>query len=511
MALAKGGFLSALLATVVGLCLLVPAQSGAVQSAGAGRRTSEHELKDAEEEHKAPEKKEHGEPAQEEHGAPAEGGEHGEPAEGGEHGEPAEHHVTETTLTASILLFGFLIFDIVLLYLVNWADPNVRSYMYKMISTTVSIFSAVLLNQAIRSIVLEQILCSPFPRGFNITITPTIEILVGLAQFVTCFTGVNVACWYFRKSLVLHAVEVIGGHLTAFSGVAFFGHIQEVCEESKVHVAVVFLAAIVFMVLCRALSYNIRKACFDDNSRYATVLHESINAHESNDAHESHNAHAESHWLEAVVEAEDDAAGIILSFLMAQALAYYIADFLPPLEGPGSRMPASHWKIIHLFDASLLFLAGLMMATWAHQRWMKKQNKGHENHEKHQHRTRFFKSVQHFLAMSMSWCLLLSAIWSVSLLNLFKNAHMTFVLAAFIVTALSVLCVIALDVLADLLDSFEGHESRKTELVASPEGDDDANQFGPSSAALDNMEQVVRMIIGAFGLLVGLSWEKAFD
>ena len=71
--------------------------------------------------------------------------------------EAEEEKVAPVTITVAVLLLGFLVFDMVLLQLVNWDDPNVRSYIYKTISATLSIFCAVLLNGATFALVLAYL------------------------------------------------------------------------------------------------------------------------------------------------------------------------------------------------------------------------------------------------------------------------------------------------------------------------------------------------------------------
>ncbi|CAE8689740.1 unnamed protein product [Polarella glacialis] len=489
MSMPKWRLAAALLATAVAVWLLAPAPPGGAETARASSsgyqvlgdfenepEKSSHGGGGPAKEHSAGEEEKasgHREPAGAEgegHGEPEEAAEgHEEAAEGGE-GE--EHEVTGVTRTVSYLLFGFLVFDIVLLYLVNWQDANVRSYIYKMITTTVSIFCAVLLNQAIRSFILEQILPSPFPRGLSIKVTPTIEILVGLGLFVFFFAAVNVNCYLLRDSSFLFAVEGIGGHLAAFSGVAFFGHMQEMMEDSREMVAATFLASMLWMGTCSSISFRARqhfvrgqKKQHADNAKdssggaYASMIHGGTH-------------HEEELWRECAVEAEDDATSIIMSFLVSQALALYISDELPALEGPG-KMPTDKSQITHLYMASGGFLACLMLATWAlHKANMAKKTSSAEHARPEdaepKRKDRIIKTLQNWLAMSMSWCLLLSAIWTVSACKFFTNSHMDFIFGAKI--------------------------KRK-------------KQRGRQSSA----PKVLRMIIAALGLLVGLSWEKAFD
>jgi len=535
MSMPKWRLAAALLATAVAVWLLAPAPPGGAETTRASSsgyqvlgdfenepEKSSHGGGGPAKEHSAGEEEKasgHREPAGAEgegHGEPEEAAEgHEEAAEGGE-GE--EHEVTGVTRTVSYLLFGFLVFDIVLLYLVNWQDANVRSYIYKMITTTVSIFCAVLLNQAIRSFILEQILPSPFPRGLSIKVTPTIEILVGLGLFVFFFVAVNVNCYLLRDSSFLFAVEGIGGHLAAFSGVAFFGHMQEMMEDSREMVAATFLASMLWMGTCSSISFRARqhfvrgqKKQHADNAKdssggaYASMIHGGTH-------------HEEELWRECAVEAEDDATSIIMSFLVSQALALYISDELPALEGPG-KMPTDKSQIIHLYMASGGFLACLMLATWAlHKANMAKKTSSAEHARPEdaepKSKDRIIKTLQNWLAMSMSWCLLLSAIWTVSACKFFTNSHMDFIFGAFLVTALSVISVITLDHFADILgDSSEDQAkeaARKAELCAQS-ADPEASELLAGAAELGNMEQVLRMIIAALGLLVGLSWEKAFD
>merc|ERR1712113_1078306 len=76
---------------------------------------------------------------------------------------------------------------------------------------------------------------------------------------------------------------------------------------------------------------------------------------------------------------------------------------------------------------------------------------------------------------------------------------MYFVSAAFVVSALAVLCIIILDRVADRLEQRSDTEAQRL-----------LKRF-EAEHLHSGLHRGLRIIISALGLCVGLSWEKAFD
>lgn len=446
---------------------------------------------------------------------------------GGVEREEKKEQLTAVTMTVSTLLFGFLIFDIVLLYLVNYPDAHVRSSIYNMISTTVSIFCAVLMNQAVRGFFLEQILPAPFPRGFGIKVHMREESLVGALLFLATFATMNWLCWRWRHHMrSVHTVEGIGSHLVAFAGVAFFGHLLHQAESSLFWMMAVIAFASVALLACRDAAARVRQY-WVETEKHETYL-EMAAITESHDLSPrttvSRIAHEKSHeWGHAIIEAEDEATSIILSFLVVQAFAQTEVGMMPPVEGPGSQaqMPQK-WNHI----VNMLYLAGIFLSCLAASAIL--GNVDHDNSGSTSFRERVVKCSRAFFANGMSWCILWVCTWSINEAHWFQDAHMNFVSTAFVLSALCVSIVIVLDKLADNLES-RSAESKSTSMARqiSPEAELDDDEIekeertaqtylrnlltNETGKGLSSLHQSLRTVIHALGLVVGLSWEKAFD
>lgn len=429
------------------------------------------------------------------------------------------------TMTVSTLLFGFLVFDIVLLYLVNYRDSHVRSSIYNMISATVSIFCAVLMNQAVRSFFLEQILPSPFPRGFHIKVQLREEVLVGALLFVTTFATTNWLCWRWRDhTRLVHAVEGIGSHLVAFAGVAFFGHLLDQAESSLFWMMAVIAFAVIALLACRDIAARVRNN-WDDAAKHVSYS-EMPALTEAGDLSLGPTVTTRAHhnmreWSHAIVEAEDEATSIILSFLVVQTFAQTEAGMMPPVEGPGSQTQMPHnWSHI----VSMLYLAGVFLLCLAASAIF--ANSDHENNAGESFRQRVVKCSRGFFANGMSWCMLWVCTWSINEAHWFQDAHLYFVSTAFVLSAICVAVVIVLDKLADNLESRSGESTSMAGQVSS-EADLDDHEIekeeqtaqtylkkllmNETGKGLSNLNQSLRTVIHALGLVVGLSWEKAFD
>eukprot|EP00929_Paragymnodinium_shiwhaense_P072822 TRINITY_DN3697_c0_g1_i2.p1 TRINITY_DN3697_c0_g1~~TRINITY_DN3697_c0_g1_i2.p1 ORF type:complete len:717 (-),score=165.47 TRINITY_DN3697_c0_g1_i2:220-2370(-) len=179
-----------------------------------------------------------------------------------------EVHVTPVTFTIACLLMMFLVVNMVLLYLVNYRDANIRSYVCKMLNSTVSIFLAVVFNQAVFSFWLEQIFPAPWPRGFGVQVTEKTWLGVGLFLFVIFFTLTTILGYVFRNNVDrAFAVQVMSGHVTAFAGIITFGSIQQILKKPFI----VLIVAVGTLMLLRLVSSQLRVRFIEKTKEAALV------------------------------------------------------------------------------------------------------------------------------------------------------------------------------------------------------------------------------------------------
>lgn len=450
---------------------------------------------------------------EDEHG----GGEHGgSGGHGGEsHGHGGHHLVVDDiSFTVSVMLFMFLCVDMVLLYFVNSTDANIRQFAWSMLGTTISIFCAVLLNEAVRSFFLEQILPSPFPRGFNIHVGHREHILVASFVFTCCFTTLSFAGWLLHDNhRYLFAVKGIGGHITGFAFIAAGGHWQEVCSENFGVVALVTLSFFFVAALLRVCSFWAR-------SRYAPTPE---NLRGSADADE---------WTEMVVEGEDEAFALAIGFLVTQVILFNITGILQPMHGVTKNHTME--EVHHLFAWVLVFVVVLVILSWSRSQ-LNKERESIEVGGCTAERVVSFS--QHLSAFIASWLLLKAFEWMMSIV--FKNMALGMMVNAFVVTLISIFAILILDRWADKLQKDEVDQPTENPVVAGVDEEEQPSYTRDNSGAsrgsregsrhlhstvvgvaqmfhgeaLDksNHARALRTIMEAFSFLTGLSWEKAFD
>lgn len=419
-----------------------------------------------------------------------------EGAEGGHRGhgeEGEEHHVSETTRVVACFLIGCLIFNMMILELVHYNDANVRSDMYIMISATMSIFAAVLINQAVECFIVEQLFEGQPPRGLGIEVTKPMRVLIGAFCFLCAFALLNVLCCVLRHHHnYMEAVEDIGGHVTAFAGISFFGQWQEMnLKDMGIHPSLLMPPAALIFVLCCAFASWIRRQFSVEAIRKGSDLQRATStgslSPEAEERHEEElhqqqqeleeSLHVERRWLHSVEKAETEAAAILLSFLMHQSMTYHITGKISHFKGETKVSDHDLGQIRHLTLSSLVFLVVLVTSVFWNQHKEKRRRGGSVSSLKPTNSSlgdhagdalkRFSDFWEAFLAMTMSWAAMRVAYWLMRMA--FVDVHTSQAAAALAVTFLCVILVIVLDFLADRINSRKEERRRRTRHEAATE------------------------------------------
>lgn len=550
----------------------------------------------------------------------------------------AEEEINPVHFAIAVLLFGFLAFNMVILYCVNYPDANIRHNVYNMINTTISIFCAVLLNQAISSFLLEQILPSPPPRGLGVKeVTHTHKVIVGTILFMVAFCLLNGMGWKFGHWLLeqktqigaektpkdakpvddempselklketqnqLFAFRVIGGHVMAFAGILTLSNFQsrkhgkdgagpETSLLTSTIVAIVVLCLVRWassrarMHLGSSLSKKgeppVQKEGTSGHSETKGLLEQDASKSSAHAGPEK-NAEAEEVADEVageIAEGEDDGTALIISYLGQQIVYFVITGKLPALgegeekgekEGVSGGSPAAaneshHERLLSLVPAEdpnhnkkvvlylLVIAAGFILilgiCTYFTSSWDKKEEKeekdkekGHKAAEKKGEEPAqgvlndvFYERLSNVsrmvLAMSMSWCFL--RIGEKGMEIFISSPNMAVVASALVMTGFSLVMIRLLDLIADKFGADAKNEkplepatapasspapaSGSRDLHAHAQQPPDLQQVAANlaenlavKADSGAVEMAVRKIIDAFGLLVGLCWDKAFD
>jgi len=301
---------------------------------------------------------------------------------------------------------------------------------------------------------------------------------------------------------------------------------------------VVVLASVVALVY-RLLGYRMRKWMSSDDIEGDDLVYRTVSAspgtnllqcsEEAQVHNEEEEEEEEEEWIESATEAEDEAAVITLSFLNVQCICFHIVGRLPNMEGEEEQYTQA--DVYRLICMATVFLALLMVTTCLRA---SAQVTGFA--------ARWLKMIQDFMSMSNCWCIQRMMEWQFLLWLSDKN--LAAVIAAFITTSVSIFIIVGLDAIADQLRNFDLQDvppnasirqnsrlltarSLNARIVTSRMLTSRAfisspplrsnrlswTSFNKSVGIIDwrSWEKAVRTIINGFGLLVGLSWDKAFD
>jgi len=382
--------------------------------------------------------------------------------------------------TTAILLMFFVAFMMCIAYMLNYPDPQVMSLSYKLISACIAILCAVLVEKAqfgkfSNYVVIGMVLGDDIHQIHN-----ELELFcVNLVFFLFWVVVLSVALKVNNHSHeTLYAIRLFVSHEVAFVGIHMLAGPQERfslrIKRAEWGGAVVrlfhfgYIWGVMGLLSLISLLGNFAR----------TKVHPPSNPSERNadgaalaDGHteQSHQTWPEM-WKEEASEGEDEATAIILSFLTRQSILLCITGRIPTVKGDFGVHPDQCFGT--LFGSIFISLALLVL--------MKKMVDGNEMHESEQHhvpsiRERFAQSWVSYLAFLVSWQTLSLCRWMMQ--RMIKEQTLMFVTTAGWVSFPLIMAIIGFDFLSD-----EGWLHDNTALV----------------------------FIECSGLIIGISWEKAF-
>mmetsp|Transcript_56235 Transcript_56235/g.108514 ORF Transcript_56235/g.108514 Transcript_56235/m.108514 type:complete len:594 (+) Transcript_56235:103-1884(+) len=285
----------------------------------------------------------------------------------GDHGGHHAHHATAVGTTAGVMLLGNVAFVMALFYLVNWHDNDIVEYTWRILSTTVSIFCAVLIYGVIREMVLLM-------DGTLVS-----ELMVFLALWMLSQGFLLL----FKEQIgPLKAFGTLSAHITGFAGMEAFFSIQKLDSFSASWpqgIPVVF----VFLVVSVALFFAFDK------------LRELIS---QSDGKEDEGDIA---WDEQCEETENDVVALGLSFLMSVVIRYAISG--QPPTGYGSPVGRPPIKVLELLLCGVAFglLTGVATFFVVRLEWKKATLSLY----------RLSSLLQLVFGLTMSWCFYFGIQW----------------------------------------------------------------------------------------------------
>lgn len=440
----------------------------------------------------------------------------GEEVESGEEGESAEEKEEEFSpegVGVAFTLLGSLAFGMILLYLVNWIDDDIRRYSWLVISMTISIFCAVLIfagtREWLESLFLSQhaalqvlifdyglFLCwfialhvvtavsaglfgggvSPFEldqdhwvvedslRSSHQEEVPPGSIATKQWGLGICMGSDGYPVFARKRKLLREKLDrrlrcwaTIMAHTTGFASISAGVALQHYGWFGS-NAATTLVASLAHMAIL-VLLFSIESAIFTCHGRPEALV---------------------DMYDEQMVEAFNDVASLTLSFLVVQSIKYSCTGVQGDFAGfqPASSIPTGWTGSAGLFAIGLIFLA-LGIACVACLR---------ENAADSKLRRRAKDVFQTSCTMCFSYCVLFSARWAA--IALYKNGIISLKPGSMLINvALSVSLSGVAFLGTWILDKIEDRLEEQRERQAI----------------------IFRSTITALGLLVGLSWEHSFD
>jgi len=385
--------------------------------------------------------------------------------------EKGEGGTSAVNIAVAIMLFGSITFQMALFYLVNHPDDDMKKYSWQTISSTLSIFCAVLLFQGYKGIVDWYLLGE---GGVGHTVLP--QVIVAMAQLAFWQLLLQCSIYFLsgahnddEKSLSSHstrrlahslhhnakACSILLAHITGFAAIHAFGTVQQLPFFAATPLRSFTVVLLAFLILHGL-------AQITDEIRERTALGD------------GHRSREEALWDAEVEEAEDDVIGLCGSFLTVQSIRFAIGQRLPDLNGNLPGVP-SHAECLVLLVTAAVAVVGVVALVPLRLRL---EDSAHGTAKQ-----RGVAALHTIASMCFAWSLLLAIRGEVSQLAISSLGHgvMASVIIALIVSAISFLLIFVLDKIADL------------------------------DATGDEIDTAIFTVILSFGIMVGFSWEVCFD
>lgn len=407
-----------------------------------------------------------------------------------------KEEIDQVSIVVSIMLLGSISFMMALFYLVNHKDEDIQRYSWKAVSSTISIFCAVLLFQAFNGIVEEYLIGGmvSFMRWEEeFWASKLWECVVDFCQLVFWLTvmqfvlavtsGAVELVWkpenIEQAEILVQSWAVLFAHISGFASVNGWGSIQQnalrwSCWTS---VLVVPLGLVGLFSMYKVFDIIRNKISLGDDGEVDEF---------------------EECWDKETEESENDVAGLCLSFLTVQVIRQAISGDLPNSEGQETdriayNHPTGEWVTLLLWAAAFVvgLLVVLRLRDWLPDPEAEEEKEGEQTEEEKKAFEEAYQEVEwtvrslmitsNYCSMAIAWCGFYGARWAVAASGATNKDAL---LAVILAILLSFVCF----AIIFLLDKLE-----------------DWNVFGgQSNKAIEN-------IIDALGILIGFSWEQSFD
>lgn len=381
----------------------------------------------------------------------------------------------EIARVVGILMIGMILVVAGVMFLLNYPDPQIQNYTYKLISLSFSIFGAVMLEKLQVSYMKTKLVMptmNTWTDGKDTTKYKMASHFLSGTLFLCWFAALSRGCYAFKDSKENSvAVKSFFAHEAAFVAIHTVAYIQKdfakgvSLNDDKMDDYVDYAnyagAPFVFWAFCKVLRCLL--------SRYRNYLggeHEGGHAADSHDDHGGEDEHSEPdsaehgmvprdsmfepsvHWSHNAVEGEVDCVALVMSFLIRQGLLFFVTGRIPSSSGDSNF---HSWQDFSWLGLGILISLFLIWAT-------QKRHKSGDHHDGGEGLLEQTLRFDQMLAcMCLGWFVLTFVSWVA--MALLKHQAMWPIGTACFATPLACFMLIVSDWLVDreLLDEEIGH------------------------------------------------------
>lgn len=381
--------------------------------------------------------------------------------------EEEEREENEVSVAIATTLLSAIVFQLCMTYLLNHKDEDIKQVSYELVSTTISIFCAVLVFQAFDRLVYLFIISRESSAMFLVVID------VAQLLFWHCTTELALA---FTTGMIGSSLPegIIGevkcqtkcyavllAHITGFAAINAAGAVQQnfFNETPLTSVCAVLIAFFALRGLQRC-SFELRAV---------TMSH----IHEKDEEDHDEMDELKELWEEETEEAENDVLAFALSFTLIQTLRFAIGGTLP--NQVGEEKPETLFYHDSLESLALLGFGPIfLVSTFCGNLflipldWMFKRST---------------RVIVGSLEMSSAWCLFYGTQWLIGPYkpDAFERDYVLLaLLTAMACSAFAFASIFIIDFICDFDRDSDGLKS-------------------------------LRKLMNVMGILVGFSWEGTFD
>jgi len=406
-----------------------------------------------------------------------------------------------------VMLLGSMVFVGALLALIGGNDARIRSYVYKMLSSTISCLVGVLANSAVKGIILDEVLPMFSSSDTDTTeVTSNVTIVFGFLYFTSIFVLTIFLSWKFQyRQGRLWAVRKFGSSMCAWGAVFAFQEILKVCVDEIPYpwrllaTPSIAVSAFLLFAIYEKFSEALVAQCFSKppvhpwpprkqlvptgGSRVVETPRTTCMGlwSETQTLLQPTVAVETSHWYEEVRESEDDVLVTIVGFLSNQAIIYGSTE---KLDGILHEHLPLHQNELYFWIAAFFALMGISFGLFSLRAYFSD-------------RSWAGSMTQRVLLSSAGFCLYRTSSWEMGLL-MGEDNPMEPVVSAVVFSTVSIVIVILVDRTAHMIHRI------------APACASSVHSRFQGTRRMTPVEWAMETLIKVLGLLVGLGWSIAF-